>query len=162
MIKGHIAVHECNIKWLINPITIFCKLLWLRMSLYITFSWRTARVFISSTFRDMHGERDLLTRYVFPELRALGKKHFINVYEVDLRWGVTEEETKNSRYLFLSGIVALRLIVTLHPTNILSSIKQICRGLIWFYQLSMWDNVQLNLDCGHVIIVGNQTEIISS
>ncbi|XP_053406458.1 telomerase protein component 1-like [Mercenaria mercenaria] len=64
-------------------------------------SWRTARVFISSTFRDMHGERDLLTRYVFPELRALGKKHFINVYEVDLRWGVTEEETKQSRTLEL-------------------------------------------------------------
>ena len=31
--------------------------------------WRTARVFISSTFRDMHGERDILTRFVFPELR---------------------------------------------------------------------------------------------
>lgn len=45
----------------------------------------------------MHGERDVLTRYVFPELRALGKKHFINVYEVDLRWGVTEEETKHHK-----------------------------------------------------------------
>jgi len=31
--------------------------------------WRTARLFVSSTFRDMHGERDWLTRYVFPELR---------------------------------------------------------------------------------------------
>ena len=31
--------------------------------------WRNARVFISSTFRDMHGERDYLTRYVFPELQ---------------------------------------------------------------------------------------------
>ncbi|XP_052772400.1 telomerase protein component 1-like [Mya arenaria] len=63
--------------------------------------WRTARVFISSTFRDMHGERDLLTRFVFPELRALGKQHFINVHEVDLRWGVTEEETRNSKTLEL-------------------------------------------------------------
>ncbi|KAL5022413.1 hypothetical protein ScPMuIL_001568 [Solemya velum] len=61
--------------------------------------WRTARVFISSTFRDMHGERDLLTRYVFPELRAFGKKHYINVYEVDLRWGVTEEESRSNRSL---------------------------------------------------------------
>jgi len=31
--------------------------------------WRTARVFISSTFRDMHGERDYLTKVVFPELQ---------------------------------------------------------------------------------------------
>ncbi|KAL4232139.1 hypothetical protein ACF0H5_009714 [Mactra antiquata] len=67
----------------------------------LTPCWRTARVFISSTFRDMHGERDLLTRFIFPELRALGLKHFINIYEVDLRWGVTEEETKNSKTLEL-------------------------------------------------------------
>ncbi|XP_050397784.2 telomerase protein component 1 [Patella vulgata] len=63
--------------------------------------WRTARVFISSTFRDMHGERDLLTRFVFPELRDRGSKRFINIYEVDLRWGVTEEDTKNNRALSL-------------------------------------------------------------
>ncbi|XP_013407026.1 telomerase protein component 1 isoform X1 [Lingula anatina] len=63
--------------------------------------WRTARVFISSTFRDMHGERDLLTRFVFPELRARGKQHFLNVYEVDLRWGVTEEDTRSNKTLEL-------------------------------------------------------------
>ena len=48
----------------------------------------------------MHGERDLLTRFVFPELRALGKKHFINVYEVDLRWGVTEEATRTNKLVY--------------------------------------------------------------
>ncbi|KAK3095524.1 hypothetical protein FSP39_015646 [Pinctada imbricata] len=63
--------------------------------------WRTVRVFISSTFRDMHGERDVLTRFVFPELRALGKKHFLNIHEVDLRWGVTEEESKSNKTLEL-------------------------------------------------------------
>ena len=31
-------------------------------------NWRTVRVFISSTFNDMHGERDVLTRVVFPQL----------------------------------------------------------------------------------------------
>ncbi|XP_021378535.1 telomerase protein component 1-like [Mizuhopecten yessoensis] len=64
-------------------------------------SWKTIRVFISSTFRDMHGERDILTRNIFPELRALAKKHFINVYEVDLRWGVTEKDTKTNRTMEL-------------------------------------------------------------
>jgi telomerase protein component 1 len=59
--------------------------------------WRTVRVFISSTFKDMHGERDLLTRFVFPELRARAKLKFINVYEVDLRWGVTEKEMHSDK-----------------------------------------------------------------
>ena len=61
--------------------------------------WRTIRVFISSTFRDMHGERDLLTRFVFPELRARARARQIQLYEVDLRWGVTEEETRSQKAL---------------------------------------------------------------
>ena len=59
--------------------------------------WRTARIFISSTFRDMHGERDLLTRYVFPELRRRAHDLRVYIYEVDLRWGVTEEDTKHHK-----------------------------------------------------------------
>ncbi|XP_011406078.1 PREDICTED: telomerase protein component 1-like [Amphimedon queenslandica] len=59
--------------------------------------WRTARIFISSTFRDMHGERDLLTRYVFPELRRRAHDLRVYLYEVDLRWGVTEEDTKHHK-----------------------------------------------------------------
>ena len=59
--------------------------------------WRTARVFISSTFRDMHGERDMLTRFVFPELRARAHSKQINIYEVDLRWGVTEQDARSHK-----------------------------------------------------------------
>lgn len=61
--------------------------------------WRTVRVFISSTFRDMHGERDLLTRYVFPELRKRCRSLFINIYEVDLRWGITEQDARSHKAL---------------------------------------------------------------
>ena len=61
--------------------------------------WRSVRVFISSTFRDMHGERDLLTRFVFPELRARAHSKRIQVYEVDLRWGVTEEDARSHKAL---------------------------------------------------------------
>ncbi len=61
--------------------------------------WRTVRVFISSTFRDMHGERDLLTRYVFPELRRRCRSLFINIFEVDLRWGITEQDTQSHKAL---------------------------------------------------------------
>ncbi|XP_043914013.1 telomerase protein component 1 [Protopterus annectens] len=63
--------------------------------------WQTVRVFISSTFRDMHGERDLLIRSVFPELRARAAQLFIHVQEVDLRWGITEEESRSDRQLEL-------------------------------------------------------------
>ena len=61
--------------------------------------WKTARIFISSTFLDMHGERDVLTRYVFPELRERCKKHLIHLAEVDLRWGVTEQEAQQNKSL---------------------------------------------------------------
>lgn len=61
--------------------------------------WKTVRVFISSTFKDMHGERDLLTKYVFPELRAWCYNYCINVYEVDLRWGVTEKQAQSQSQL---------------------------------------------------------------
>ena len=64
-----------------------------------TSDWRSCRVFISSTFLDMHGERDLLTRFVFPELRARAEQLKVRVYEVDLRWGVTRQETENKQAL---------------------------------------------------------------
>ncbi|XP_053558207.1 telomerase protein component 1 [Bombina bombina] len=63
--------------------------------------WRSIRVFISSTFRDMHAERDLLIGQVMPELRARASIHFLSLEEVDLRWGITEEEAKKDRQLSL-------------------------------------------------------------
>lgn len=64
-------------------------------------TWRTIRVFISSTFRDMHGERDLLTKYVFPELRCWCYNYCLNLYEVDLRWGITEKQSQSEKQLEL-------------------------------------------------------------
>ena len=55
-------------------------------------SWKTVRVFISSTFRDMQAERDHLVRFVFPRLREELLKHRIHLIDVDLRWGVTSDQ----------------------------------------------------------------------
>ncbi|XP_075068822.1 telomerase protein component 1 [Mixophyes fleayi] len=63
--------------------------------------WRSVRVFISSTFRDMHSERDLLIGQVLPQLRLRAACHYLSLEEVDLRWGITEEETKKDRQLSL-------------------------------------------------------------
>jgi telomerase protein component 1 len=55
-------------------------------------AWKTIRVFISSTFRDMQAERDHLVRFVFPRLREELLKWRIHLVDVDLRWGVTSEQ----------------------------------------------------------------------
>eukprot|EP01125_Pyxidicula_operculata_P019749 TRINITY_DN7182_c0_g1_i1.p1 TRINITY_DN7182_c0_g1~~TRINITY_DN7182_c0_g1_i1.p1 ORF type:complete len:1565 (+),score=417.22 TRINITY_DN7182_c0_g1_i1:40-4734(+) len=73
-----------------------------------TSSWRTARIFISSTFRDMHGERDYLTRHVFPELQERCQKLKVHVHPVDLRWGVTSDDTENALELCLTELDSCR------------------------------------------------------
>jgi telomerase protein component 1 len=62
-------------------------------------AWKTIKVFISSTFLDMHAERDILTRTVFPMLRSKLSPYLINVNEIDLRWGITETEANNNEAL---------------------------------------------------------------
>jgi len=54
--------------------------------------WKTVRVFISSTFRDMQAERDWLVRFIFPRLREYLLLRHIHLVDVDLRWGVTSEQ----------------------------------------------------------------------
>ena len=63
--------------------------------------WRTVRVFISSTFRDMQAERDHLVKVVFPTLRERLEKHHIYLIDIDLRWGVTREQAENDQVIDL-------------------------------------------------------------
>lgn len=60
---------------------------------------RTLRIFISSTFRDMHGEREELVKRVFPHLRKLCEQRGVTWGEVDLRWGVTDEQKAEGQVL---------------------------------------------------------------
>lgn len=60
---------------------------------------RQIRVFISSTFRDMRRERDLLVKRVFPALRRKCAQRFVTLTEVDLRWGITEEQAAEGQVL---------------------------------------------------------------
>ncbi len=53
---------------------------------------RVIRVFISSTFRDMHAEREELLKFVFPKLRHICESRGVVWGEVDLRWGITDEQ----------------------------------------------------------------------
>ena len=58
---------------------------------------RQIRVFISSTFRDMQDERDYLMKRTFPKLRKLAAERDVTLTELDLRWGITEEEAKTGK-----------------------------------------------------------------
>ena len=58
---------------------------------------RQIRIFISSTFRDMHDERDYLMKRTFPRLSRIAAKRDVTVTEVDLRWGITEEESRSGK-----------------------------------------------------------------
>jgi hypothetical protein len=59
----------------------------------------TVRVFLSSTFRDFAGERDLLVRKVFPELRRKCRALQVDLVDVDLRRGITEEWAQQGKVL---------------------------------------------------------------
>ncbi len=58
--------------------------------------WNSVLVFISSTFLDMHAERDLLVKRVFPFLSLWCEKRRIKLTEVDLRWGIREEDSQEN------------------------------------------------------------------
>ncbi|XP_070562961.1 TPR repeat-containing protein DDB_G0287407-like isoform X2 [Ptychodera flava] len=55
--------------------------------------WKTVRIFVSSTFRDFHAERETLVKEVFPDLRVWCEKRRLYLVDCDLRWGVPKDTT---------------------------------------------------------------------
>ncbi|MBK6860463.1 MAG: tetratricopeptide repeat protein [Saprospiraceae bacterium] len=64
-------------------------------------SKRSIRIFVSSTFKDMVAERDELMSHCWPELRRFCKERYLELIEVDLRWGISEEQDKRNETLKL-------------------------------------------------------------
>ena len=60
---------------------------------------RQIRVFISSTFSDMQEERGYLFYKVFPKVRKVAESRDVKLVEIDLRWGITYEESSNGKVL---------------------------------------------------------------
>ncbi len=52
---------------------------------------RVVRIFVSSTYRDMHAEREQLANEVFPELRRRCAERDVDLVAVDFRFGTSEE-----------------------------------------------------------------------
>ncbi|XP_047125381.1 TPR repeat-containing protein DDB_G0287407 isoform X1 [Hydra vulgaris] len=55
--------------------------------------WKTIRLFVSSTFKDFHQEREVLVKEVFPDLRLWCESRKLRLVECDLRWGVPKDST---------------------------------------------------------------------
>src|SRR5205807_10199344 len=66
-------------------------------------AWRVRPLFVSSTFRDMHAERDHLSNRVFPRLEEELRKRHHHLEPVDLRIGLEtgEETTEEGRELLV-------------------------------------------------------------
>lgn len=62
---------------------------------------RSFRLFISSTFKDMKEERELLVKQVFPQIRRLCASRLVNFVYIDFRWGITSEDSAGGKVLDL-------------------------------------------------------------
>ena len=60
---------------------------------------KNIRIFISSTFKDLAKERNYLMRRTFPTLRDEAMKFGVSITELDLRWGITENESRLGQVL---------------------------------------------------------------
>ena len=59
----------------------------------------TFRVFVSSTFNDFGAERNAMQCEVWPRLRELCRRHGARFQAIDLRWGVSEEASREQQIM---------------------------------------------------------------
>lgn len=60
---------------------------------------RTCRIFFSSPFGGMEGEREELTRKYFPQIQHFCNQYGVHFVAVDMRWGITSEASSNSQVI---------------------------------------------------------------
>lgn len=60
---------------------------------------RTCRIFFSSPFSGMEGEREELTRKYLPQIQHLCNSKGIQLVAVDMRWGITTEMTASAQVI---------------------------------------------------------------
>lgn len=105
------------------------------------YKWREIKVFISSTFRDFHAERDYLIKNVFPYIRLECQKWRLHFIDIDLRWGVTEEQAKSGKVVdlclqqvedcdFFIGLLGSRYGTPVREINIAKEIHKEYKKLV--------------------------------
>ncbi|XP_028414822.1 telomerase protein component 1-like isoform X3 [Dendronephthya gigantea] len=76
--------------------------------------WKTIRLFVSSTFKDFHVEREVLVKEVFPDLRLWCEQRKLHLVECDLRWGVPKDSTSEETIR-----ICLEVLDRCHEENVL-------------------------------------------
>ena len=71
--------------------------------------------FISSTFRDMQSERDIISKNVLPRLQFMTNERGVSVSFTDLRWGINTEKLDEKKGLEKILDVCVRKIDSSHP-----------------------------------------------
>lgn len=61
--------------------------------------YKRINIFLSSTFEDMSGERDLLVQAMKSSLVGWGREYGLDVNIIDLRWGISVKESEQGRAL---------------------------------------------------------------
>jgi len=61
--------------------------------------YKKVRVFLSSTFRDMTDEREIIMESLAPKLKEWARKYEIDLEFIDLRWGISIEAQHNGKAL---------------------------------------------------------------
>ncbi len=69
--------------------------------------WASRPLFISSTFSDMHAERDYLHTVVFPELKECLLPTHCHIEPIDLRWGTVRDAFQEESLEFAALTVCL-------------------------------------------------------
>ena len=59
------------------------------------------RPFISSTFKDFADEREVLVKHIFPPIAALCERRDAEFAPVDLRWGITGDQSNSGQVIRL-------------------------------------------------------------
>ncbi len=62
---------------------------------------RNIRIFLSSTFADLQEERSFLVKKTIPMLKQYCHKRGVTLSVIDLRWGITESDSRNGRVVEL-------------------------------------------------------------
>lgn len=91
------------------------------------------KVFLSSTFEDMQSEREYLVKKIFPAIKAECEKRDVEFSVVDLRWGISEEQSSPGKIID----ICLNEIDGSHPFFI---------GMIGERYGTMWSREHLNGD----------------
>ncbi|MDP4230581.1 MAG: tetratricopeptide repeat protein [Bacteroidota bacterium] len=126
------------------------------------------RIFISSTFRDLMPEREQLVKKVCPQIRALCRERGVEFTEIDLRWGITDEEAHSGRTVricleeidkcrpYFLGIIGSRY-GWIPGSNVLELDEQLYKDYPWIAEYGRENKSITEMEFSHgAILPGNK------